>query len=95
MWGELKNYWNFSLGMNRQGQGLSTSSLRGGPALRYPGGWNGWLFINSDSRKKLRYSVGTFFFYGDHDVSRMNGFEIGATFRPTKALSLSISPSYL
>jgi len=94
MWGELKNYWNFSLGMNRQGEGLSTSSLRGGPALRYPGGWNGWLFINSDSRKKLRYSVGTFFFYGDHDVSRMNGFEIGATFRPTKALSLSISPSY-
>jgi len=94
MWGELKNYWNFSLGMNRQVEGLSTSSLRGGPALRYPGGWNGWLFINSDSRKKLRYSVGTFFFYGDHDVSRMNGFEIGATFRPTKALSLSISPSY-
>jgi len=94
MWGEFKNYWNFSLGMNREGEGLSASSLRGGPALRYPGGWNGWLFINSDSRKKLRYFAGTYFFYGDQNDSRVNGFEIGATYRPTEALSLSISPSY-
>ncbi len=94
MWGEFKNYWTFNLGMNREGEGLSVSSLRGGPALRYPGGWNGWLFINSDSRKKFRYSAGTFFFYGDQKDSRVNGFEIGATFRPNTALSLSVSPSY-
>jgi len=94
MWGEFKNYWNFSLGINPQWEGLSASYLRGGPVLRYPGGWNGWLFINSDSRKKLRFSVGTFFYYGDQDDTRVNGFDIGATYRPTKALSLSISPSY-
>ncbi len=94
MWGQLKNYWTFSFGMNRQGENLSTSSLRGGPALRLPGTWNSWLFINSDSRKKLRYFVGTFHSYGDQDDYRVNGFEIGATYRPNKALSLSISPSY-
>jgi hypothetical protein len=94
MWGEFKNYWNFSLGINPQGEGLSASYLRGGSALRYPGGWNGWFSINSDSRKKLRFFVGTFFYYGDQDDTRVNGFDIGATYRPTKALSLSISPSY-
>ncbi len=94
IWGQLKNYWSISLGMNRQGEGLSSSALRGGPALRWPGGWNGWVSVNSDSRKNLRYFVGSFFYYGDQDDSRVNGFDIGATLRPNKALSLSLSPSY-
>jgi len=94
LWGEFKNYWSISLGMNRQGEGLYTSALRGGPALRWPGGWNGWAFIESDSRKKFRYFVGSYFHYGDQDDSIDNGFDIGATYRPHKALSLSLSPSY-
>jgi hypothetical protein len=94
MWGQFKNYWSFSLGMNRQGETIWTSALRGGPALRYPGGWNGWLYIDSDSRKKLSYGVGTYNYYGDHNCSELYGFEVYANYRPTKALSLSISPSY-
>ena len=94
IWGQLKNYWSISLGMNRQGEGLYVSALRGGPALRIPGGWNGWISINSDSRKKFRYFLGSFFFYGDQNDSRVNGFDIGVTYRPSKALSFSVSPSY-
>jgi len=94
IWGQLKNYWSISLGMNRQGEGLYVSALRGGPALRIPGGWNGWISINSDSRKKFRYFLGSFFFYGDQNDSRVNGFDIGVTYRPNKALSFSVSPSY-
>ncbi len=94
MWGQFKNYWSFSVGINRQGEGFYTSGLRGGPALRWPGGWNSWLSVNSDSRKNLRYFVGTFHYYGDQNNSRVNGFDIGATYRPNKALSLSVSPSY-
>ncbi|NIM89786.1 MAG: hypothetical protein GTO17_02435 [Candidatus Aminicenantes bacterium] len=94
MWGQFKNYWSLSMGMNRQGEGLYTSALRGGPALRWPGGWNSWIFINSDSRKKLHYFMGTFNYYADQNDSRVNGVEIGATYRPNKALSLSISPFY-
>ncbi len=94
LWGEFKNYWSFSLGMNREGEGLYTSALRGGPALRWPGGWNSWFSINSDSRKKIRYFVGTFNYFSDQDDSRVNGFDVGATYRPSKALSLSVSPSY-
>jgi hypothetical protein len=93
-WGQFKNYWSLSTGMNRQGEGLSTSALRGGPALRWPGGWNGWIFVNSDSRKKLRIDMGTYFYYADQNDSRVNGVQIGVTYRPSKALSLSISPTY-
>ncbi len=94
MWGEFKNYWSFSLGINRQGESLYTSGLRGGPALRWPGGWNSWYSVNTDSRKKLRFFIGTYHYYQDQNNSRANGFDIGATFRPNKALSLSVSPSY-
>jgi len=93
-WCQFKNYWSLSVGMNRQGAGLYTSALRGGPALRWPGGWNSWFSINSDSRKKFRYYVGTYHYYQDQDDSRVNGFDIGVTYRPNKSLSLSISPSY-
>lgn len=94
LWGEFKNYWSLNLGMNREGEGLYRSALRGGPALRWPGGWNGWVSIDSDNRRKFRYFVATFFYYGDQNDSRVNGFDIGTTYRPNKALSLSVSPSY-
>jgi hypothetical protein len=94
IWGQFKNYWSISLGMNREAEGLSASALRGGPALRYPGGWNGWFSIDSDSRKKFCYYLGTYFYYADQNDSRVNGFDIGTTYRPNKALSLSLAPSY-
>lgn len=94
IWGQFKNYWSFSCGINRQGSSLYTSALRGGPALRWPGGWEGWFFIESDSRKKFSYYVETYHYYGDQNGSRENGLGIGATYRPNKALSLSVSPSY-
>jgi len=94
MWGQFKNYWRLSVGMNREGEGLYTSGLRGGPALRWPGRWNSWCFINSDSRKRFRFFIGTYHHYLDQNDSRMNGFEFGVTFRPNKALSISVSPSY-
>jgi hypothetical protein len=94
MWGQFKNYWSFSWGINRQGASLYTSALRGGPALRWPGAWNGWYFVESDSRKKFSYYLEVYHYYGDQNDSRENGFDIGATYRPNKALSLSVSPFY-
>ena len=94
MWGQFKNYWSFSCGINRQGSSLYTSALRGGSALRWPGGWEGWYSVESDNRKKFSYYLETYHYYGDQNDSRENGFGIGATYRPSKALSLSISPSY-
>jgi hypothetical protein len=48
-----------------------------------------------DSRVySVEYFAGTYYSYGDQNDYRVNEFEIGATFRPNTALSLSVSPSY-
>jgi len=94
LYGQFKNYWGFSLGTSRQGEGLSSSALRGGPSLRYPGGWNTWCFFWSDNRKKIQFSLGTDIFIGDDKVSGGSGYEFGLTYRPTNALSISVVPSF-
>ncbi len=93
-WGQFKNYWSFSGGINRQGSSLSTSALRGGPALRWSGAWNSWFSLESDSRKKISYFASAFLSYKDEDDSRINDLEVGISYRPNKALSLSLSPTY-
>jgi len=90
---QFKNYWSFGFGINRQGESLSFSALRGGPSLRTAGGWNTWLNIRSDSRKKIRYNVSWSRFLRDSNDSRRNYFRFGVTLNPTNALSLSIQPS--
>ncbi len=52
-WGQLKNYWSVNVGINRQGTGLSQGALRGGPYLRSSAGWNTWLGVGSDARKRF------------------------------------------
>jgi len=47
------NLWGAHMGVARSEGGLSTTDLRGGPAIRTDGGWNGWGGINSDSRRPL------------------------------------------
>ena len=49
----LLNYWRGFLGINRQGQQLRTSTLRGGPAMLVPGGVSFWAGFMSDDRKPV------------------------------------------
>ena len=52
------NLWGVNMGVARTLGGLSTTDLRGGPAIRTDPGWNGWGGINSDSRKALSGRLG-------------------------------------
>jgi hypothetical protein len=94
LWGQFKNYWSFSAGINRQGSSLYVSALRGGPALQWSGGWNSWFSVESDSRKKISYFAEAFLSYKDENDSRINELGVGISYRPNKALSLSVSPTY-
>ena len=90
---QFKNYWNFGFGINRNAESLSTNALRGGPSLRYPGAWNAWYSVQSDSRKRVRINLSYSNVYRDEGNSSFNNYSIGMTYRPTNALSLSIRPS--
>lgn len=90
--GQLKNYWNFGGGFNRDFEGLSNNLLRGGPAMRFPGYINYWGGVSTDERKKLLFGIETAFQKGDFNYDNEQNFEIGVTYKPTDALNMKISP---
>jgi len=94
LYGQFKNYWSISTGINRQDESLSSSALRGGPSLLYPGNWGGWINLSSDRRKDFRFNVGGYFSSGDENYRSYNEYWAGFTYRPSSALSISLSPSY-
>ncbi len=91
---QFKNYWSFGTGINREGSYVSPTSLRGGPALKEPGGWNHWVFLRSDGRKKFRVFGVWSNFYGDLNANRVKRYRGGVTYRPIDALSISMDPSF-
>jgi len=93
IYGQLKNYWSFSFQVNRQGESLSTSALRGGPSLKWPGGWGFWSNVSSDSRKKIRLNFSVGGFLTEKNDSGRKSFSLGMNFNPSNALAVSIRPS--
>jgi hypothetical protein len=92
---QLKNYWNFHLGTNINGKQLSTTELRGGPALKTPGTKNMWVAFGSNDQKKLTAEMEFMAMRGNiEDSKRMISYNIGLGFRPSKSLKITISPSY-
>ena len=91
---QFKNYWSAGSGLNRSLSNINRSELRGGPALRYPGDLNHWMFVESDERKKVVGQVFMFNNWGDKNSSRF--FDVGFefTYRPIDALSVSFEPAY-
>lgn len=91
---QLKNYWNAGFGINRNFSGLSASMLRGGPEFRYPGVVNFWGNIQTDMRKKVRFTLTGSGFRRDNGESRSLSLMGGIVVTPNKALSLSLLPSF-
>ncbi len=90
----LKNYWFVGFGYNPQGSTLSSSALRGGPSLFWPSGDSTWVFIETDSRKKVRFSLsGNSARRGGGDMTSWN-VTPGLTVIPGPAFNVSLSPSY-
>lgn len=92
--GQFKNYWSFGMGINRQGEGLQSSTLRGGPSLRREGGWNTSYDLQSDNRKKILLTVGGSSFIRDNKSTISHNFHLGSTYRPNSALTLSFQPFF-
>lgn len=91
---QFKNYWSFGTGINRDANNLGRSVLWGGPAVKLPGSWNNWFFIESDNRKKLVFEVFVHNRFGDLNFSRSFNTGIELSYRPINALGLSLEPSY-
>lgn len=90
---QLKSFWNFNAGSSFSGGNISNADLRGGPSIAYPGSYNQWFWIGSDSRKKLRVGINPWWFWGFDGYARGNGLWLNLVYRPTNALTIRTSAS--
>jgi len=90
----FKNNWGFGSGSTLQGESISNANLRGGPALTSPGGINNWYWIGSDNRKKVRFSINQWNYWGNERSERSGGYFVNFTYRPVDAINISLSPTF-
>jgi hypothetical protein len=91
---QLKNYWTLSSSVNLQGNSITKSMLRGGPSVSLPGGHGYWFNLDSDSRKKLQFSLGGGLYNGKCDSRSSKTISAGVTFIPNNSISISVRPRY-
>ncbi len=90
----FKNYWAMGGGLSRDGKFISTETLRGGPALLYDGGWNPWIYLDTDYRKKIQFSASYLSYFRDYNTNVNHNFSCGVRWQLSDALNLSLSPGY-
>ena len=90
----FKNNWNIGTGFNWIALDISNNALRGGSSLRRQPGVNNWAYIETDSRKKLSFSLNTFVARGFGNTSRSQEFSGGIRYQPLDALSIGLYPGY-
>jgi len=86
----FKNFWTLSTSFQRNFEGLSTTELRGGPALAWPAEWTNSFTLITDSRKKVFFLLYGDNAWGDNNVFRTESYTGEVVFRPTNALQLRL-----
>ena len=89
---QFTNYWDFGGGLNVDGENISNTLLRGGPSMRTPGGFNYWLNVGTDYRKKLSFSANHSQYWGFDNSGNSKSFSLSGQFQPTDALRISLRP---
>ncbi len=91
---QFKNYWNFSLGINRDGTDISNALLRGGPAMKLVPGQNVWGYIGSNPNKKFTVGVNGVFYTSDLTYNTFKEIGLSLEYKPIDAFNVSFEPSY-
>lgn len=88
----LSNFWGGYLGVNHNTEGLSNTTLRGGPMFLRDPAWRGWGGFRSDSRKALRVNVGGNWSARPESGSWSWGADASLHWRPSSSATLSAGP---
>lgn len=90
---EFKNFWQVGGGFTYIARSASNADLRGGPTIRYPSSLNYWMYVSTDTRKKLQFMVEAEHTFGFEDYLRNTNLSLQLVYRPMNALNISMSPS--
>jgi len=92
---QFKNYWYLHFGTNINGAALSTTELRGGPAMKLTGTKNIWLALASNEQKKLTTEIEFMAMRGNQKNSKqMINYSVVLGYRPSKSLKITLTPGY-
>jgi len=92
---DYKNLWESSLSLQTNGQQISNTMLRGGPAMKIPGKISFTAGFNTNKRKKVTLETEATYSKGYEDCYAMSRtFTLALGYRPTEYLSFSIEPFY-
>ena len=91
---EFKNYWSLDFGLSHKPRIYTNTILRGGPRFRYSRENISFLFIGTDSRKKVRFNAGYVYSQAKQNNFSFLRFETGITYQPLNSLSISFQPEY-
>ena len=89
---QLLNYWSFNGNLFTNIRAYSDNLTRGGPLGVSPTNINGFLGINTDSRKRWEVFLGSFFFTNEIGSNEQGVFST-ITVRPSPSVQLSVGPS--
>lgn len=88
------NYWSIGGGITYENLDISNNALRGGPALRRPNGYGSFGYLQTDSRKKVTFSLNTFQGWSNHNIVRIQNYSINMNWQPMNAMSVSLRPAF-
>jgi hypothetical protein len=88
------NNWSLGNGVGYNTSNLSASMLRGGPAFLLAPSANGFLSIRTNNQKALSFSSRISITEGEHKSHNRRDINLGVTYRPTKTLMITLTPSY-
>jgi len=92
---QFKNYWNFNFTINYNGDGLSSTELRGGQALKIVGNKSFSMSLSSNDQKKLTAEVDYSTLGGNiKDTKQLNSYGLIFGYRPSKSLKITLSPNF-
>jgi len=92
---QFTNYWRFDFGVNYNGEGLASTELRGGPALKVAGTKNIWFAIGSNEQKKLTAEYQMMALDANvKDSKTIYDFNLSLGYRRSKSLKITVTPSF-
>ncbi len=90
----FRNQYGYYWSLTRRFAHVSNTELRGGPSSRWPGRWTFNANLNSDGRRTLHGGLGGGFITGDEDSRDYAYGWTSLTYRPSKAINLTLEPTY-
>jgi hypothetical protein len=91
----FKNLWRLGSGFEYFFDTISNNDLRGGNALRYPQGIDSWLWMRTNSSKKLYFEASWSGNIYKHQHQQMDRISMGIRWRISNAIDFSFFTQYV